>query len=306
MILTVCPNPSVDKFLHIPEFVPASVNRTVKEEAFPGGKGIHVALALAELGVTVKVAGIWGGPTGRWIVDECKKKGIPCSGPETSGWTRTCLTLKTGLQNSDTEILEQGPKVSDSEISQLFDFISAELDNASAVSVSGSWPQGTSGNVYKDLKNLTVKNNIPLWVDASGLRLEQAVEVHPFGIHINMEEARNLLKVDAAPEETALKLLTYCEIAAVSDGANGLFLAKDGQVFHAICPVDEIISTVGCGDCLLAGLLESYQSTGQDLKKMAMLGTACGAANCVSPELGMLKYDDVKYFLGKVTCNEIN
>lgn len=305
MILAICPNPSVDKFLHIPEFIPGSVNRSGREEAFPGGKGIHVALALAELGVSTKLVGIWGGPTGRWIIDECKKKGVPCFGPETPGWTRTCLTLKTDLKNSDTEILEQGPKISESEITQMFDIISEQLYDAVAVSVSGSWPPGTSGGVYKELKKLTSKRDIPLWIDASGERLHQAVQVRPYGIHINMKEAHSLLKEKPEPAKTAIRLLEFCEIAAVSDGANGLFLAKDGRVLHAFCPVRQVISTVGCGDCLLAGLLQAG-SKSQPLNEMAVMGTACGAANCVSPGLGMLKYDDVKFFLPKVTCNKVN
>lgn len=305
MILAICPNPSVDKFLHVPEFVPGSVNRSGMEEAFPGGKGIHVALALAELGVSTKVVGIWGGPTGRWIIDECKKKGVPCFGPEIPGWTRTCLTLKTDSKNSDTEILEQGPKISESEITQMFDIISEQMYDVNAISVSGSWPPGTSVGVYRELKKLTAKRDIPLWIDASGQLLQQAVQVRPHGIHINMEEAHSLLNQNPEPAETAIMLLEYCDIVAVSDGANGLFLAKDDQVFHAFCPVRKVISTVGCGDCLLAGLLQA-ESMGQALNEMAVMGTACGAANCVSPDLGMLKYDDVKFFLPKVTCNEVN
>jgi tagatose 6-phosphate kinase len=88
MILTVCPNPSVDKFLYLADFKADSVNRSLREEAFPGGKGVHVALALKQLRMPTELIGTWGGPTGRWIRQECERKGVECFGPELSGWTR--------------------------------------------------------------------------------------------------------------------------------------------------------------------------------------------------------------------------
>lgn len=50
MILSVCPNPSVDTYwnLHGP-LHPGKTHRIGSEQRFPGGKGVHVALAVTEL-----------------------------------------------------------------------------------------------------------------------------------------------------------------------------------------------------------------------------------------------------------------
>ncbi len=66
MIVCACPNPSIDSLLHCDGWQPGGVNRVRDEQRFPGGKGVHVALALAELGCEVQLVGIWGGPTGTW------------------------------------------------------------------------------------------------------------------------------------------------------------------------------------------------------------------------------------------------
>jgi tagatose 6-phosphate kinase len=83
MILCLCPNPSVDTYVWVGSFEPGQVNRVRKEQRFPGGKGVHVALAAAELGEEVCLLGFWGGPTGKWNRRSCGEKSVASFGPET-------------------------------------------------------------------------------------------------------------------------------------------------------------------------------------------------------------------------------
>lgn len=304
MILIVCPNPAIDKFIKLPKFSYGEVNRSYDEISYPGGKGVHVALALKELGEDCVLAGFWGGPTGDWIKKECEKRGVNCIGPEIPGWTRTCLTLKTNNEANDTEIVEKGPEVSTNHIDRLINMIKKNIKNADALVVSGSWPPGTIDNVYNLLNSLAKEVSIPFWVDASGKRLIEAIKSKPFGIHINRNEAAALIGPGKHPKEYAEALLSHCTLSAITDGANGLYLAKEEQIVHAYCTVDHVISTIGCGDCLLAGLILSHKKN-EHFSTIARSGVACGAANCIRPELGMLFEKDVQYFKKKATCNEI-
>ncbi|MEX0995028.1 MAG: 1-phosphofructokinase family hexose kinase [Balneolaceae bacterium] len=301
MILSVCPNPSVDKFLSLPSLHPTGVNRSTGETAYPGGKGVHVALAVNELGSESHLAGIWGGPTGQWVKNECEARGVRCYGPDVRGWTRTCLTLRTAKKHKDTEILERGPEINEEALSLFLNTLEQRIPVAKAVCISGSWPPGTPDDIYFEIKSICESADIPMWVDASGKRLKQAIEVHPYGIHMNKSEARFLMGPAEHPSVYAKKLLNHCSISAVTDGANGLFLANKDTMYHASHPVEHVISSVGSGDCLLAGLLVS-QIEGGDLEQMARNGTACGAANCIRPELGMLVEKDVKNFRDNVIC----
>src|SRR5690625_5502049 len=95
MIIVLCPNPSVDKMLHLDELLPGEVNRSTGETPYPGGKGVHVSLALKELQTDNKLIGFWGCPAGEWIRKECSRNEISTYGPELEGWTRTCLTTPT-------------------------------------------------------------------------------------------------------------------------------------------------------------------------------------------------------------------
>ena len=51
MIYTVTFNPSLDYIVKLPTLELGSVNRTAKEELYPGGKGINVSIVLRNLGV---------------------------------------------------------------------------------------------------------------------------------------------------------------------------------------------------------------------------------------------------------------
>lgn len=303
MILTACPNPSVDKFLRLSSIKSGQVNRSSGEAAFPGGKGVHVALAVKELGIESHLTAFWGGPTGQWVRQMCQRQGIECSGPAIEGWTRTCLTIRSSELN-DTEILERGPQVTEQNLQHFWNTLTQNAPKSNLICVSGSWPAGSPDTVYQTLNRYCNAPHFSVWIDASGERLKQAADIRPYGIHVNRSEAQSLLGKNDSPADYARELLSYCQVAAVTDGANGLYLASGGTVYHAYCPVEKVISTVGCGDCLLAGLLVA-QHKRQSLQEMAVTGTACGAANCLRADLGMLYNSDVQDLMKKVTCKKI-
>lgn len=292
MIIALCPNPSVDKILSLTHFHLGQVNRCISERSFPGGKGVHVALALKELGSETKLIGFWGGPTGTWIRNECAKKNISCFGPTVSQWTRTCITMLTEDESNNTEILEKGPKIIRDQLNQFFETVTKEINSAKAICVSGSWPADTPDNVYEKLQTICKQQNIDLWIDASGERLKQALEVKPFGIHINKKEASDYYGKDFTPVEFTKKLLAESEVVALTDGENGLFLGYKNSIIHGKFQLKNIISTVGAGDCLTAGLLYSWYQK-ESIEDIARTATASGAANCVCPDLGMLCKKDV-------------
>lgn len=291
MILTLCPNPSVDKRIELDSFRTGHVNRSLREAAWPGGKGVHVALAVRELGLESRLIGFWGGPTGRWIRDRCEEAGVRCHGPQTDTWTRTCLTIVTPQE--ETELRERGPAVGEKLTEQFLEEVEQLLPEAKALCVSGSWPEGVPDGIYMQLRNLLAGSDIPFWIDASGRRLREAIRARPYGIHINRHEAAELFGRDVSPQDGARQLLDYCRIAAVTDGANGLYLAGGETLIHAQCRVDRVMTTVGCGDCLLAGLIAEHQA-GSSPSDQARTAVAAGSANCLTPRLGIIRRGDVE------------
>jgi tagatose 6-phosphate kinase len=81
----------------------------------------------------------------------------------------------------------------------------------------------------------------------------------------------------------------------VSLGADGVVAARGSELMHANVPMEHIVSAVGSGDCLVAGLAVSLLR-GNSLEAMLRLGAACGAANA-SAGLGHVRRADVETLL---------
>lgn len=299
MILCLCPNPSTDKFIWIEELTHGEVNRIKKEQSFPGGKGVHVALGISELGEECALLGFWGGYTGQWVKQFCEERGILCYGPEVNEPARICITFRSSGDLNGTELLGLGPFIEEENLNFFWLEFIRLLDIASAVCMCGSWPPTTMGMDYTEFILAAKKKGIMTFVDCSGKSLMNSLSVNPYCIHINNQEGFEILN-EHSPLKIANGVLTNCDLAAISCGADGLYLAgKDQPAIHVSCKLQSISSTVGCGDSLMAGLIVAHKRE-LNLIDTAKLSVACGSANCLREDLGMFYKKDVDILLARV------
>ena len=277
---------------------PGGVNRISREQRFPGGKGVHVALAVAELGEEVELLAFWGGTTGQWIKERCVELGVRCHGPELEGWSRTCMTVKSEGDFRDTELLGPGPELSGDDYRKFLIDYQRLLANADVVCMSGSWPQGALPDAYAQMITLAHEAGKFTLLDTTGEALRLGLDVHPGGVHLNRTEAAAFFGGDD-PRHVAGLLAARCEYALLTSGADGLCLFHGSELVHARCHLDKIYSAVGSGDCLMAGVAVAIARR-MDLEGIARLAVACGAANCIREELGMLYRKDVEALLERV------
>jgi tagatose 6-phosphate kinase len=302
VILAVCPNPAVDTFAWVDSLEAGGVHRVRRERRFPGGKGVHVALALSELGEEVVLLGFWGGATGAWIKARCEGAGIECVGPELAGWSRQCFTFKTP-DEGETEILGMGPEVTTTDLERFSKAFASRVRGSRAVTLSGSLPQGAPPGLCSELIELAREAGARTFVDCTGEALASALARSPFGLHLNLREGRALTG-ESDPAQMARRIPRDVEIAALTAGEDGLFLRTKGKLLHANVRVEKVLSAVGSGDCLLAGLAAGW-ARGHDDDSMARLAVACGAANCLREELGMLHRSDVEGLLPLVEARPL-
>lgn len=290
-ILVVCPNPAIDIFASVAHFEIGVPNRITKEERYPGGKGIHVAMALAEFDIPVRVVGVWGSVSGEWIKSECNRyyPGIRFDGIQVTDWSRSCYTFKSEGNFKDTELLGTGPTLTATEVEQFNLVVYPYLKNAKAVVFSGSWPAGAPSNAYQILIE-EAKKVTKTYLDCTGVQLENGLKAKPFGVHLNRKEITEYFRMDF--DSAQKELLNFCDVAAITDGARGLYLSTSHETKHQVCWVDQVISTIGSGDCLLAGIVAGYYLN-ESFETIAKMGAAFGAANCLRKELGMLYREDI-------------
>lgn len=303
MILALCPNPSVDTCVWVDDFSPGQVHRARREARFPGGKGVHVALAAAELGERAMVLGCWGGPTGAWVQEECRLRGVETAGPELSGWTRTCLTFISTSAYHDTELLGCGPTITDDDWRAYRASFHTLLPACACVAMSGSWPTGAPDSAYADLIADAQAAEKPVFLDCTGAQLRHALRLRPYAVHLNRDEAISAVGI-ADPADAARRLARDCDLAVVTDGARGTYLAAGKLCWHAHVEITNSGSAVGSGDCLLAGLAIGCVR-GLSMPELLRLATACGAANCLRDALGMCDRRDVETLLPQVAIRAL-
>jgi 1-phosphofructokinase/6-phosphofructokinase 2 len=114
-----------------------------------------------------------------------------------------------------------------------------------------------------------------------------AVAARPSLIKPNHEELAEVVGHDLPTlgdvRDAALDLVTNgIECVAVSLGGDGALLVTDDGAVHARATITAPLSTVGAGDCMLAGLLHGL-STGQAPEEALTTGVLWGAAAVTLP-----------------------
>ncbi|WP_081209307.1 1-phosphofructokinase family hexose kinase [Salegentibacter sediminis] len=301
MILNLCPNPSIDSYARIPDFKLGEVNRISALEDYPGGKGVHVALAIAELGFSSKLLGFWAGGSGDWIIQECKTKKVEIDGVNIRGNNRKCYTfISENTKLHHTELLEPGPKINHSHFEEFITLFNREVTKAEFICMSGSWPAESPNDGYAQLIEIAKKYHKKVILDCTGIQLQNALKEGFFGIHLNHHEAKTIC--GATDIRTLREFLgDKVQFIVLTKGAEGLELAYRDEIIKAkiSLPPSQVISTVGSGDCLTAGIALALNQK-LKLSEIATWGVACGTANCLNKELGMLKKQDVEKMLKQV------
>ncbi|UJP66586.1 1-phosphofructokinase family hexose kinase [Mongoliitalea daihaiensis] len=298
MILVVCPNPSVDTFAVLETLTLGNPNRFSEVKEFPGGKGVHVAFALRELGAKVVLTGFWAGANGSWIKEQCKQIGLEVSGVELEGNTRKCYTIQSMDDKIDhTEFLEPGPMMGAADFNLFISQFEEQVKGAETVVISGSWPVKSPTDATETLVKICNQYNKPVILDCTGVQLENALNRDLTILHLNESEYA------VASQELADKL-SKVGILAITKGREGLFLKHQDQMLHGNVKLAQIISSVGSGDCLTAGLALAFTES-RSLEEIVRYGVACGAANCLRADLGMLYRQDVESLIAQVTIKAL-
>ncbi|MFR8151901.1 MAG: 1-phosphofructokinase family hexose kinase [Romboutsia timonensis] len=164
MIYTVTLNPSIDYVVETDKLKIGEVNRSNKEELYPGGKGINVSLMLKELQVENTALGFLGGFIGEYIENALAFKGVNTEFIQLEeGFSRINLKIK---DKAETEINGKGPHVSEDKLQLLYKKIE-KLQDEDVLVLCGSIPKSLSNTLYQDIISMVAQKNVKVIVDAT-------------------------------------------------------------------------------------------------------------------------------------------
>ena len=282
MIVTLTPNPSVDRTVSITGLQRGEVQRATASRIDPGGKGVNISRALtAHKARTVAILPA-GGPEGHLLAELLAEAGIDVTIVPIEGSIRANVAL-VEPDGTTTKINEPGPHLSSAEVGALFASAEATLGKAPSWLVgSGSLPPGVDQDLYAELVLRCRDAGVRVAIDASGLALRNAVAAGPDLIKPNLEELEELVDRSLVTLGDVLSastdLVTHgVATVVVSMGRHGALLVSPSVTAHAVADVSSPLSTVGAGDALLAGYLYAT-SSGSTPVEALRTGVAWGAA----------------------------
>jgi 1-phosphofructokinase family hexose kinase len=290
-VLCVTPNVSIDRTLVVPDFSAGGIWRAAEVSAVCGGKGVNVARAVVALGHRATCAGMLAGHTGRLAAEFAAAEGLRAVWTWTPGETRTCVII-VGSEGAATVINEPGCTVSAAHWDRFAsDVATAAGGSINAVCISGSMPPGAPEGALRELIERAGRNGCPVWVDASGTALAEAMTATPIGIKVNAQEAAALVGQPVVSAEGAAIAAEAIRRrgtprVAITLGAAGAVLASDGIRLWARPPAVAEVNATGSGDCFLAGLVAGWHERGSP-EEALRLATAAGAANALRATVGV-------------------
>jgi 1-phosphofructokinase len=264
-IVTVTPNPSLDRTLHVSRLKPGAVNRASATMTEPSGKGVNVALALHGVGVEVRAVLPVGGATGAEIIAGLTNLGLDTVAVPIAGAVRSNVSL-IEADGRSTKINEPGPALSEGEVDALCAAALSASGDGDWVLWAGSLPAGfTPDRLARAVADARAARRL-VAVDASGAALAAVLDNERDGLpHLikpNADELADVLGVelrtigDVTAAANAL-VARGVRTVLVSLGGDGALLvdADLSAPLHGVAAARRVVNTVGAGDALLAGFL---------------------------------------------------
>ncbi|HZX38007.1 MAG TPA: 1-phosphofructokinase [Streptomyces sp.] len=259
MILTVTPNPSLDRTYEVPSLDRGEVIRATGERMDPGGKGVNVSRAVAAAGQRTLAVLPLGGAPGALVADLLDAQGIEVAPVPIAGASRSNIAVAEP-DGTLTKINAPGPELSAAEAELLLETVRGQSGSASWIACCGSLPRGLEPSWYAKLVGRAHAAGARIALDTSGPALLAALRERPDVVKPNAEElaeavGRPLATVgDAVKAAEELRELGAGAVLA-SLGADGQLLVNGTGVWYGTARVDAVRSNVGAGDSSLAGFL---------------------------------------------------
>jgi 1-phosphofructokinase len=275
MIVTLTPNPSIDRTVRLDRLVPGAVNRTSRARVEASGKGVNVTRMLRARGVPSIAVLPAGGEEGDQLLALLAGHDVPVRAVPVGGPVRVNISV-VSAGGQTTKLNEPGPLLSADDVDALL-VSTAEVvagSEAGWLVISGTLPPGAHPEL--------IARAVKVAVDASGPVLAAAAAAGADLLAPNLAElgettsdpVRNINEVVAAA-----RALAPASTSLVSLGGDGAVVVTPDGSLHGVPPRIDVVNTVGAGDALLAGWVAEETD---DLAARLARAVAWGSSACLA------------------------
>ena len=303
-IYTVTLNPAIDHYISFKEenkFCEGKLNKVTNSYSLAGGKGINVSKVLNNYTVPSTALGFVGGFTGDFIKNNLIKEKVYFDFTTLEEETR--INIKINNLGVETEIAGKSPFISET----LFkDFLNkfSNLKEGDILVLSGSVPDSLNANIYSNILE-TLPVGVKVILDTRDKPFEEALKKGIFLVKPNKKELEEFFKREILTDEDLLKAgkelqKLGAKNVLISLGGDGSLLITENNVLRGKAPKGNVISTVGAGDSMVAGIIYGL-SQGNSLEDSLKYGIASGSSTAFSK--GVTTLENMKNLLPSIKIN---
>lgn len=311
-VVTITLNPALDLTGSLDTLSVGSVSLVSKGSLHAAGKGVNVAKVLSDLGAEVTVTGFLGRDNEELFCQLFEEMNANDEFIRVDGATR--INVKLVEQDGRvSDINFPGVDVSEQAIAE-FEVRLFELAKTHEFFVlAGSLPKGISPELCAEWIEKLHQMGKKVLFDSSRAALAAGLEAHPWLIKPNDEELSEFvgreLETPEACQQAAQDLAQKgIENIVVSLGSKGvMWLGNNEQNktewIYSQPPKMNVVSTVGAGDTLVAGLCWGHMQKDWDRSQILSFATALSALAVSQVGVGVPNVEDVKELQKQVTLH---
>ena len=343
MILTLTPNPTIDRVLFVRGFRWGAAVRAERETVTPSGKGVDASLVIHELGGGTVALGLSAGLAGQVHEGLLDQWGVPRQFVSAQGETRTATVLVDLAAGQQSTISASTLVAAAEHLDHLLAVLDRHAGQAWGLICAGSLPPGLPPDAYARVLCSARQRELVTLLDTSGEALLQGVAGLPHILKINQDELATLDAASAAgwgdsagtgspsgqqvstmpgsatPHRDALamddvealsrilspRLGQWCSDALIVTlgGHGALAVTREGS--YVVKPPDvPVVNTAGAGDALNGGLMLA-RSQRKSWPAALALGTAAAASVVMNDGTAVCKREQVEQWMPQVQVRQI-
>lgn len=307
MILTICPNPSMDCTIELDNLNVGMLNRISNKVETYSGKALNVAMGVARLKEKSFATGFMFENNGKMFEQTLEREGVAHKFVWNKGSVRVNYKI-IDKRSMLTEINDKGDEVSEEKQRELIDLVKVLAKDCDIAGMSGSLPKGVNAEFYGEvLKN--VPASVKKVVDTEKANLEFAVKENLYMVKPNLRELENIAgdtlstKYDILKASYAL-LNKGVKMVMVSLGSEGAILTDGIKSFYCKSANVAVNSTVGAGDSMLASACVQIEK-GADMEELLRCSVAAGTAAITTSGTNLFYKDKYEEIYNKIYVEPI-
>ena len=299
MILSICPNPSIDCTIELDSLNVGMLNRISNKVETYSGKALNVAIGVARLNQSVMATGFMFEDHKLLFKSALRKEGVKTDFVVCEGSARVNYKI-IDKKSMLTEINDKGERVSLERQDALLEKVKTLSAGAEIAVISGTLPQGVSADYYGKLVE-TLPSHVRIIIDAEKANVLSALNKREiFMIKPNLVELENFSEMKIYSKKDMVEASKkYIELGAkyvlISLGADGAVLTDGVNNYFCKSANVAVNSTVGAGDSMVSAVCVGL-TKGVDDKELLKMAVAAGTAAVTTSGTKLFykdKYDEI-------------